>query len=294
MTKVSNKVKALFKKAYKYNWDNGIAGLTKIIRDKNCDKATALCLFWHGSPKYFYNDHTRETLEDYNLGNYELLKEIERNILTDTYPVAISYEVPPEFQVTPLGNIPAELAQPVMGGISYKDVLYPNNNPFQEQILALCQSCASVDEMYALEKEGANFSLKILNGYSYPIEVAINYGQTEAMKYFIEKEFDINKKYNKNPLFFNAVTNKHFDLVKLLVAHGVNVKKKGEFGRTALHVIAGWGDYEEGFDAKAQEIIEYLIAHGADIDAKDTDKKTPLDLAIMWENEKYIEFIKNQ
>ena len=293
MTKISAKVKTLFKKAYRYNWDNGIAGLTKIIRDKNCDKATALCLFWHGSPNFFYNTQAGEQFEDYNKENYELLKEIERNILANAYPVAISYEVPPEFQLANLGNIPAELATPVAGGIDYNKVLYPNNNPFQEQVLALCQSCASADEMHALEKEGANFNLKILNGYSYSIEVAVNYGQTEAMKYFIEKEFDINKKYNKNPLFFNAVTNKHFDLVKLLVANKVNVKKKGEFGRTILHTIAGWGEFEEGFDAKMQEIIEYLIAHGADLQAKDSDKKTPLDLAVMWENKKYIEFIKS-
>jgi hypothetical protein len=42
MAKSIAKTKTLFKKAFYYNWDNGLTGLEKIVRDSNCDKATAL------------------------------------------------------------------------------------------------------------------------------------------------------------------------------------------------------------------------------------------------------------
>ena len=281
----------MFKKAYRHNWDNGLKTLFEIIRDKDCDKGTALMIFWHGSPNYFYNKVSFEELESYNKPNYELLKEIEQKVQDSAFETLISYAIEEMFLLDEYGSIPEALRGPVKGKIEYEDILWPNNNPFQEEVLAICQSCDSIEEFYALEQKGADFNKKIINGYSYPIEVAINHGQVEALKYFIAREFDLNKKYNKTPLLFNAVNSKNIELVKLMIENGSNVNKKGEFGRTVLHNIAGMGDYDGGFDSQMEEIANYLLAQGADPGKTDVDKKTPLDLAEMWENKAFVDFL---
>ncbi len=279
--------KAIFKKAYFYNWDNGILGLEKLLKDPNCDKASAMMIFWHGQPSYYYNSQKELNHEENKI--FDFLKEIEQNIISNKYPILISYEIEEQFKPKENGNIPNEMFEAVLGKINYNDVLYPNDNPFEEQILALCTNCNSVNEMYELEKTGANFKLKVNKGYSYPIEIAAGHGQIEALKYFIENNFDINKKYGKNPLLFGAVVRKDFKLVQFLIENGSKVSQKGEFGRTVLHFIAGFGDH--GFDEKTLEIITFLIENGADINALDSDKKTPLDLSIMWNNTIYINYI---
>ena len=294
MVKTISKSKTLFKKAYHHNWDEGTTALKKILRDSSCDKATALMIFWHGQPNYYYNHATIEKLKPYEQEMYDFLKSLANDILSNKYSPFISYKVESSFIPTELGTIPNELLQPTIGEIDYKEVLYPNDNPFDEQIMALCKNCDDVNKMYELENSGANFSLKINKGYSYPITFASSSGQTEALKYFIEKKFDVNKKYNKRPLFWGAVLNKRTPTLKMILENGGKVNQKGEFGRTILHEIAGFfAENQEGFDVEMQEIVTLLIEKGADIDALDSDKKTPLDLALMWKNTKYINFIND-
>jgi Domain of unknown function (DUF4274)/Ankyrin repeats (3 copies) len=291
MEKSIAKTKTLFKKAYNYNWDNGLSGLEKILKDKNCDKATATMIFWHGQPSYYYNNKNSEQLESYEQKAVDFLKAVANNILSNKYPTVISYAVETSFLPKELGNIPKELSHPIIGEIDYTNVLYPNDNPFEEQIISLCKNCTNVKEMYELEKVGANFNLKVNKGYSFPIQIAIGWGQTEALVYFIEQKYDLNKKDGKRPLLFGAVVNRHFSIVQLMVENGVKINQKGEFGRTVLHYIAGYGESKGGFDATMEEIATYLIKNGADMNALDSDKKTPLDLAMMWSNTKYIHFI---
>lgn len=292
MGKTINNSKKLFKKAYYYNWDEGTSGLSKILKDSDCDKATAIMIFWHGQPNYYYNHANIEELESYEQEMYNFLKSLANDILSNKYTSVISYEVESSFIPTELGNIPNKLLQPIIGEIEYENVLFPNNNPFDEQIMELCKNCDDVNKMYELEKLGANFSLKINNGYSYPITFACSGEKTEALKYFIEKQYDINKKYNKRPLFWGAVLNRRVSNIKMILENGGKINQKGEFGRTILHEIAiFFSQNQDGFDQEMKEIITLLIEKGADINALDTDKKKPLDLALMWENTKYINFI---
>ncbi|WP_309997461.1 DUF4274 domain-containing protein [Chryseobacterium sp. 2987] len=286
------KTKTLFKKAFYYNWDNGLDGLEKVLRDRNCDKATAVMIFWRGHPGYYYNNPDIEKMESHEKAAFEFLKSLAGDIVSNKYFEIISFSPEKEFIPETLGNIPAELIQEVKGTINYKEVLFPNNNPFDEQIMALCKNCDDINKMFALEKEGADFSLKINNGYSYPIKIACGSGQTEAIKYFIEKGYDLNKKYDKMPLFWSAVTNKKIPAINLILENGGKINQKGEFGRTILHGIAGWfAENQDYFDDTMKKIIILLIEKGADIHAKDSSKKTPLDLAIMWNNVKYIDYL---
>jgi len=228
----TRRAKSLFKKAYRHNWDDGLDTLFEIIQDKDCDKGTAVMIFWHGSPDYFYNKVPFAELKNYEKPNYELLKAIEQKVLAEAYEGVIAYDIEKTFQLEDYGNIPKALIAPVKGKVDYNDVLWPNNNPFQEEVLAICRACDSVEQFYALEEKGADFHKKIQNGYNYPIEVATQSGQAEAMKYFIARGFDLNKKYNRNPLLFYAIESKSLELITLMIESGVQVNKKGEFGRT--------------------------------------------------------------
>lgn len=292
MAKSITKTKTLFKKAFYYNWDNGLTGLEKIVRDSNCDKATAIMIFWRGHPNYYYNHPNVEKMEDYEKAAFDFLKLLEKDLVSERYPKIISFSPEKEFIPATLGNIPKELIQYVEGTIHYQEVLFPNKNPFDEEIMALCKNCDNMIKMFELEKRGADFSLKINNGYSYPIAIACGSGQIEAIKYFIEKGYDLNKKYSKNPLFWSAVINKKIQAVNLILENGGKINQKGEFGRTILHLIAGWfAENQDGFDDELMKILSFLIEKGADVNAKDSSKKTPLDLAIMWNNVKYIDYL---
>ena len=286
MAKVNARTKSLFRKVYRYNWDDETDLLQKIIADKDCDKATALMIFWLGGPDYYYNNKHGNEFEDYEIEGYEFLKEIADKILSDTYPVKISYEPDPMLLPEVLGNIPKELALPVVGLIDYEEALYPNNNPFDNEITDLCRKCTSIDEMYELERKGANFNLQINKGYYFPFELAVKCGNMEAIRYFIEKGFNINKKYEKEPLLFHAL-DKNVEVIKLLLDNGANIKLKGEFGRSVLHAIAVLYYYNETIEENAK----YLISQGADLNAKDSCKETILELAIKREKEEYIQLI---
>ena len=279
MQKISSKTQALFKKAYHHNWDNGTRGLQAMLADPNCDRATALMIFWMGSPAYYYNHPDPQAMQPYEVQQFDFLKAVAADLLAGKYPVGISYAVDPALLPAALGQIPAALAEPVQGAMPYLDVLYPNTNPFQDQVLALCQHCPQVADMHALAAQGADFSQKILNGYALPIVVALNYGQVEAVRYFIETGHDLNQKDNKAPLLFNAVLSNNLELVRLLLDHGVDVKAKGQYGRTALHAIANMVGSPDFWDPAIAAIAALLVARGLSPKTLDTSKATPGDMA---------------
>lgn len=72
------------------------------------------------------------------------------------------------------------------------------------------------------------------------------------------------------PLIWAAAGKNHVQMVKLLLAHGANVKHANKLGRTALCVAAFQG---EKINAKV------LLKHGAEIDVQDSMGNTPLALA---------------
>jgi hypothetical protein len=214
----SNKpTRRLFKKAYYFNWDDGVAGLQKIIEDRHCDLATATMIYWHGRPE---GPHGPEMVA--------FLDGLKARILGGIYPTIVSYAIEPEFLPTTTDSIPARLLEPIVGETEFEDVLWPNNNPFQDEVLALCQHCDDAQKLQELESKGADFSKKILNGYALPIIVAINHGQLEVVKYLVSKGLDLNKKVDRAPLLAYAVGARSPDMVAWMIAHEANVQAKGQ------------------------------------------------------------------
>jgi hypothetical protein len=69
----------------------------------------------------------------------------------------------------------------------------------------------------------------------------------------------------------DAAADGDMELTKGLLAQGVAIDARSDYGRTALHVAVIQGQIQ---------LIEYLISNGADVNATDQYGKTPLDLAL--------------
>lgn len=112
------------------------------------------------------------------------------------------------------------------------------------------------------------------------------------------------EKYIQPRVFWWAARNGYWQVVEVLLRHGVEVNAKNNLDMTSLIVAAGQGhlevvqlllQYGANVDAKditdrtplwmaagarCRKIVELLLQHGAKVDAKDNDDKTPLEVAV--------------
>lgn len=69
-----------------WNYDDGIAPFDWIIKQKYCDKGTALCLYWFLQPDYFCRFKNKDEIKaDINYEIYLLIKEIEERYCAGFY-----------------------------------------------------------------------------------------------------------------------------------------------------------------------------------------------------------------
>ncbi len=66
-----------------FEWDDGPEKLLEIIR-RRCDLGTAMLIYWHGSPD-FYRRHKRRSELIIGRDNFDMLCEIERNVIDGFY-----------------------------------------------------------------------------------------------------------------------------------------------------------------------------------------------------------------
>ena len=71
--------------AWNWNWDAGTAPLRWIIRQPNCDRGTALLVYWYGGPRFLAQYETRDEVPEFALEHYDLTMEIERAYLAGAY-----------------------------------------------------------------------------------------------------------------------------------------------------------------------------------------------------------------
>ena len=97
-----------------YNFDDGLEPFEWIVKQKHCDKGTALCLYWHLEPDF----HCEKNRRDASNQDIELIKEIENRFLTGFYEnEQFAFNPKTEF-LTPIKNtscLPKEMLEKTNG-----------------------------------------------------------------------------------------------------------------------------------------------------------------------------------
>ena len=81
--------------AWHWNWDEGIKPLEWIIQQPNCDRGTALLIYWHGAPTWFCQYENKQDVKtnEGTLTLYNFLKKIEKRVEDNFYTTqAISFD----------------------------------------------------------------------------------------------------------------------------------------------------------------------------------------------------------
>ena len=122
--------------ASSWNWDYGDDPLRWIIQQEQCDKATALHVFWHGEPGHYYRsgavdrDSLKDALGYVEYDTYDMLVEIVQRWKTGYYTRSeLTYPKKPwnhhqlkhhrlqieQSTAHPALAIPADMVQPLDG-----------------------------------------------------------------------------------------------------------------------------------------------------------------------------------
>jgi len=103
------------------------------------------------------------------------------------------------------------------------------------------------------------------------IHFAANGGHTEIVKFLVAKgvDKDLRTRADTTPLHYAAL-NGHIEIVRLLISEGANLEIKNTQTATPLYFAAMKGH---------TEVLKYLIEKGAVVDALDREEGTPLHAA---------------
>ena len=119
----------------------------------------------------------------------------------------------------------------------------------------------------ALVAAGANPNTRGLEdyeGYDSPLYRAVVIEDVDNARALLEAGASV-KSY-----FLTDTAHLKPDIMKLLVAHGLNVFQVDNYGRNLLHQMLGWDP------GPKPELVDYLIQAGVPLNARDAEGKTPL------------------
>lgn len=71
----------LFRRASRYNWDDGYSSLKKMINSEYCDKGTALMIYWKSRPEWFRQYSEDSEVPSYQKENYLFIKFVEQQFM---------------------------------------------------------------------------------------------------------------------------------------------------------------------------------------------------------------------
>lgn len=274
----------LFLKAYRHNWDNGTAALKRILKNKNCDRATAQLVYWLGCPE-FYNKFTEDEIPSHASEVLKLLQFIEGRF--GDYPSKIAFDPSTDLEITVpknLGRIPADLAAPTIGPVKATDLAYGRHG---QQMLLRAASDGDVQVLREAIAGGLDVDKKV--GREYLLDRASMSGQAEVIELLAEHGVNLKRKTGPSGLTaLHRVSSKYssqskrWRAIETILAHGVSIDIRAKWRRTALH-YAVWADPHfirtKDSERKMKARIEFLLEKGADPLAKDAERKTPVDMA---------------
>ena len=264
----------LFLKAYRHNWDQGVAALSKIVKDPECDLATAKLIYWLGKPA-FYNEYDDVAdIPKHARTVHTLIRGIEQRVLAGEFESLIEFD-PGRFERIPdeLGKIPPAMVEATTGDVGAFDLIHRQVGELR--IISEIHH-SRFDEVRELLAAGLD-----VNGTydgSTPIQVAVSSGKLAIVRLLADRGAKLtgSTKGEGLTLLQHAAHGRHQRTVDELLDRGLKVNVRGRWKRTALHSAA-----ESDFDGS---MILFLLERGADPTLVDVDGQTPLDRALDHDN----------
>jgi len=161
--------------------------------------------------------------------------------------------------------------------------LLNSGNRLQQTPLLMASFGGHTDIVLFLLERGAKIDQPDSFGAT-PLHMAVLGGQTEIVELLISKGADVNIKSRNGKIPLQMAFEKDApDIVEVFIKHGLAINSSiNPYGRTMLHEAAIQGKIK---------IAGFLIDKGAVIDAKDNAGKSPLDFALICDNQKVAELL---
>ena len=71
--------------AWNHNWDDGIQFLEWMVEHPQCDKGTALLIFWLGEPAFHFRFSKRNEVSDWAFPTWKFLKKLSERYLEESF-----------------------------------------------------------------------------------------------------------------------------------------------------------------------------------------------------------------
>jgi hypothetical protein len=82
----------LFLQVHLHNWDDGTDALARILGHRDCDRGTALLVYWRAQPEYYAAFASEADVPDVNREGYRFVRAVEARLLAGRYPEIIAYD----------------------------------------------------------------------------------------------------------------------------------------------------------------------------------------------------------
>ena len=141
---------------------------------------------------------------------------------------------------------------------------------------------AQVTRLY--EHDQSLINIMDTRGFT-PLILAVYNNQPQVVTYLIEKGAAVDAQdFSGNTALMGASFKGYTDVVQQLIAAGADVNLVNGNGATALTFAATFGQLQ---------IAEILLHQGADVTVRDVRGKSPIDHAIIQENEAMVALLDN-